>query len=193
VRVLKSVAMHREILGAHLRKLRLEHNLSLVQLSRATDISSSFLSLVETGGSDITIGRLLRLADFYEVELSDLLTGGHSEPASHVHILRADAANILHSEQEGVDAYDLSSGTRWGLVPMIGVYQPGGTVEVEQAHEHEGLLFVLDGSFELAFTGEQPVRIKRGEGAIYRTATSFRVTNVSRARGRLLAVRLHPE
>jgi len=50
--------MNRNDLGTRLRALRTERGLSLSQLESATSISSSFLSLVESGKSDITISRL---------------------------------------------------------------------------------------------------------------------------------------
>src|SRR4051812_28348017 len=52
-------------LGAALRGLRRARRLSLQDVAEATAISASFLSLVETGKSDITIGRLVRLVEFY--------------------------------------------------------------------------------------------------------------------------------
>src|SRR3954453_9815199 len=67
--------MNKIDLGTRLRALRTERGLSLSQLEAATKISSSFLSLVESGKSDITISRLVRLADFFDVELSDHALG----------------------------------------------------------------------------------------------------------------------
>jgi transcriptional regulator with XRE-family HTH domain len=64
---------HKQSIALTLRRLRTERKLTQSDVARETGISSSFLSLVEQGRSDITIGRLLRLAEFYEVELSDLL------------------------------------------------------------------------------------------------------------------------
>jgi len=89
--------MHKTGLAARLKRLRLERGLSLAQLSRATGISSSFLSLVEQAQSDITVGRLIRLAEFYDVELVDLLSGPPTAPGEHVHILRATTEHMMHS------------------------------------------------------------------------------------------------
>ena len=58
--------MNQEELGGALRALRRERKLSLGDVSSATGISASFLSLVENGKSDITVGRLMRLAGFYD-------------------------------------------------------------------------------------------------------------------------------
>src|SRR4051812_17974209 len=69
-------AMRTELnLGTTLRAIRTSRRLSLADVADATQISPSFLSLVELGKSDITIGRLTRLADFYKVSFSDLLGG----------------------------------------------------------------------------------------------------------------------
>jgi transcriptional regulator with XRE-family HTH domain len=50
--------------GAQLRALRGARRLSLGDVAKGTGISASFLSLVENGRSDITIGRLTRLVDY---------------------------------------------------------------------------------------------------------------------------------
>ncbi len=89
-------AGHKTELAARLKQLRAEHGLSLSQLARATGISSSFLSLIEQAQSDITIGRLVRLAEFYDVELADLLNGPPCAPADHVRILRTAPDHMLH-------------------------------------------------------------------------------------------------
>lgn len=56
-------------LGTKLRALRTDRGLSIAEVADATGISASFLSLVENGRSDIAIGRLMRLIDFYGVGL----------------------------------------------------------------------------------------------------------------------------
>jgi hypothetical protein len=147
---------------------------------------------VEQGRSDITIGRLIRLAEFYDVELADLLSGGHDPPADPVLVLRADTENMIHSNEASVDVFDLTAGSRWAFVPMLGVHQPGGGVEVDDVHEREAMVFVLEGTFELEFVGRNPVRLHRGEGAIYRSVAPYRFTNVGKRLGRVLALGLHP-
>jgi hypothetical protein len=75
---------------------------------------------------------------------------------------------------------------------MLAIYQPGGCVEVNDVNAREAMLFVLSGTFELRFTGDPPVRLRRGEGAIYRSVAPYRVTNVGKARGQILALGLSP-
>lgn len=184
---------HKGELAVRLKQLRAEHGLSLSQLARATGISSSFLSLIEQGQSDITIGRLVRLAEFYDVELADLLNGPPSAPPDHVRILRTAPDHMLHSPTEGVDVYDLTCGARWTLVPALSSFRPGGCIEIDDEHEHERMIYILDGTFELAFPDETPTRLRTGEGATFHSAGRYRITNVGRGQGRVLAVRVHPE
>jgi transcriptional regulator with XRE-family HTH domain len=184
---------HKSQLATRLRQLRAEHGLSLSQLARATGISSSFLSLIEQAQSDITIGRLVRLAEFYDVELGDLLSGPPTAPADHVRILRAAPDHMLHSPTEGVDVYDLTCGARWTLVPALSSFRPAGSIEIDDEHEHERMLYILEGTFELVFPGEAPTRLRVGEGVTFHSVGQYRLTNVGRGQGRVLAVRVHPE
>jgi transcriptional regulator with XRE-family HTH domain len=188
-----SPTTHKQELAARLKQLRAEHGLSLSQLARATGISSSFLSLIEQAQSDITIGRLVRLAEFYDVELPDLLNGPPSAPADHVRILRTAPDYRLHSPTEGVDVYDLTCGARWTLVPTLSSFRPGGSIEIDEEHTHERMIYILDGTFELAFPGEAPTRLRAGEGATFHSMGRYRITNVGRGQGHVLAVRVHPE
>jgi transcriptional regulator with XRE-family HTH domain len=59
--------------GAALRQVRKARGLSLHDVAEGTGISASFLSLVEKDRSDISIGRLVRLIDFYGISITDLL------------------------------------------------------------------------------------------------------------------------
>ena len=184
---------HKAKLAARLQQLRAEHGLSLSQLSRATGISSSFLSMIEQAQSDISIGRLVRLAEFYDVELADLLSGPPAALLDHVRILRTASDHMLHSPTEGVDVYDLTCGARWTLVPSLSCFRPGGSIEIDDEHEHERMIYILDGTFELAFPDETPTRLRTGEGATFRSVGRYRITNVGRGQGRLLVVRVHDE
>jgi transcriptional regulator with XRE-family HTH domain len=51
-------------LGETLRAIRVERGFSLGEVAEGTDLSTSFLSLVENGRSDISTGRLFRVARF---------------------------------------------------------------------------------------------------------------------------------
>jgi transcriptional regulator with XRE-family HTH domain len=150
-------------LGAGLRTLRRARRLSLSDVADATGISASFLSLVETGRSDITIGRLTRLVDFYGVTINDLLpaTGEDADV-----VLRADARQ-LHSPDEGIDVYLLTSGTDRAMMPMLLVFEPGAGLAEFGHHRGEEFVHVLEGVLRLEVEGSDPRVLHAGDSAYY--------------------------
>lgn len=64
---------HQPALGRRLKALRVSRGLSLKEVGAETGVSSSFISMVETGRNDLSVGRLLLLADFYGVGLDDVV------------------------------------------------------------------------------------------------------------------------
>jgi transcriptional regulator with XRE-family HTH domain len=185
--------MNRIDLGTRLRSLRTEQGLSLSQLEAATAISSSFLSLVESGKSDITISRLVRLADFFDVELNDLVEGSRVDRRP-LEVIRDGDGSVLASRAEGVTARFLGH-QRWQLSPRVSEFEPGGVFDVaegEQAaremfHHRELFMYVVAGTFEIAVHGADPVNVSRGDAVLVRDGAD-RVANVGRRPGRLLVV-----
>jgi transcriptional regulator with XRE-family HTH domain len=185
--------MNRVDLGIRLRGLRAERGLSLSQLEAATSISSSFLSLVESGKSDITISRLVRLADFFDVELGDLVEGSRVDRRP-VEVVREGDGSVLASRAEGVTARFLGH-QRWQLSPRISEFEPGGVFDVAEGeqtardmfHHRELFIYVVAGTFEITAHGDEPVEVARGDSVLIRDGAD-RVINVGRRPGRILVV-----
>jgi transcriptional regulator with XRE-family HTH domain len=185
--------MDRADLGIRLRSLRTERGLSLSQLEAATNISSSFLSLVESGKSDITISRLVRLADFFDVELGDLVEGSRVDRRP-LEVIRDGDGSVLASRAEGVTARFLGH-QRWNLSPRVAEYEPGGAFDVaegeqaarEMLHHRELFFYIVAGTFEITVHGEEPVQVSRGDAVLVRDGAD-RVVNIGRRPGRLLVV-----
>ena len=81
--------------------MRNARSLSLADVAEATGISASFLSLVENNRSDITIGRLVRLIDFYGISITDLLP--FAARPDYPEVIRPDERRSLQSPVEGID------------------------------------------------------------------------------------------
>jgi transcriptional regulator with XRE-family HTH domain len=185
--------MNRDELGSRLRALRTDRGLSLSQLEAATAISSSFLSLVESGKSDITISRLMRLADYFDVDLGDLVEGSRVDRRP-LEVIRENEGSVVASRAEGVEIRFIGH-SRWQLSPRVGEWEPGGTVEIgegeaaarELLHHHELFFYVVAGTFEITAHGEEPVRVGRGDAVLVRDGAD-RVVNIGRGMGRVLVV-----
>jgi transcriptional regulator with XRE-family HTH domain len=160
-------------LGSRLRALRTERGLSLSIVAQATDISSSFLSLVETGKNDITFGRLRRLIDFYDVALDALLP-----PVDDPVVVRAGAHRHVRSPEEGIDVFVLVPGHRdERLYAVLAVYDPDSEL-AEAAPKIDGtvLLMVLEGVIELELAGSPAITLGEGDSAHFSGARERRIT-----------------
>jgi transcriptional regulator with XRE-family HTH domain len=151
-------------LGATLRAIRTSRRLSLAEVAEATSISPSFLSLVELGKSDITIGRLTRLAEFYKISFADLLGG---EEASDADVVRVHERRLIHSEAEGIDVYLLSSDTRRMMMAMVLEFEPSAELAEYGRHQGEEFVHVLEGTLALEIEGATPRVLEAGDSAYY--------------------------
>lgn len=62
-------------IGAFLKELRKEHNLSQEQLAERFNVSSRSISRWENGNTMPDISVMIELADFYDIDIRDLLRG----------------------------------------------------------------------------------------------------------------------
>ncbi|MHB1571213.1 MAG: helix-turn-helix domain-containing protein [Solirubrobacteraceae bacterium] len=151
-------------LGETLRQLRQGRGLSLNEVGAGTGISPSFLSLVENGRSDITIGRLTRLVEYFKVSITDILpTPESTEPD----IVRASERRLIHSPAEGIDVYMLGVDTRRSMMPMLLVFEPGAELAEYGRHPGEEFVHVLTGKLRLTLTGSEPRLLGPGDSAYY--------------------------
>jgi transcriptional regulator with XRE-family HTH domain len=174
-------------LGRRLRAFRATRGLSLAQLAKRTGISSSFISLVEQGKSDITITRLLRLSQFYQVGLGDLIAedGVHGREPIVVH--RRSAAAI-HSAGEGINVYFLLTGLEHPFSATIGAYEPAATLTNEPGFDRETFAYVLNGKLSIATPGASALTVSAGDAVIYHLGRAYTWTNISRRRAHVLFV-----
>lgn len=163
-------------LGRLLREARRAHGLSLGQVAAATDISRSFLSLVENGRSDITIGRLTRLIHCYGISISDLVP---ATPPADAEIVRPQERRQLHSESEGIDFFLLAPDSNRSMMPMLVEFEPGARLAEHGRHPGDEFIIVLTGELELELEGSEPRRLRAGDAAYYSAERPHRFRNAS--------------
>ena len=123
--------------GSALRAARTAKSLSLSDVAAATSISPSFLSLVENGKSDITIGRLVRLVTFYGIHLGDLVP---VEPAAEPDLVRKSEQRTLPSPAEGIQFRLLAPSVQGVMMPMIVEFEPSAHLAEFGRHAGEEFL-----------------------------------------------------
>jgi transcriptional regulator with XRE-family HTH domain len=173
-------------LGDALRLLRRRRGLTLAQVAAATDISKSFLSLVEAGKSDITIGRLMRLVSFYDVSVTDLIPGARNHQP--VAVIRAGEGRALSSPSEGIRDIVLAPDTKRSMLPLLAVFEVGGkNVETAQ-HDGEEFLYVVDGSLKVMIEGREPVVLEPGDSMFFEATLPHSYENLADCPARIVFV-----
>lgn len=180
--------MDKTTFGDRLRAVRTARGVSLAQVEAATGISASFLSLVEQGRSDMSIGRLMRLVSYYEVDLAELVADIPAERQVDVEVLRSGDRPVFHSPSEGIDMFVFGRGPSWGLSPVLCVHEPNGSITIDDTAGVETFVYVIEGRFRFDFGDAEPVVLEAGDGAVYRSPGHYTLTNTAEGPGQILGV-----
>ena len=172
-------------LGAALREARQARGYSLAQVAAATGISKSLLSLIENDRSDVTLRRLVLLAEHYRKPIGDLMPG--TLPTDPV-VTRRRERRLVHSAGEGLDLHLLAPDANRKMMPVVAVLEPGGGSADFWSYEGEELLVVLEGQVLLELEGSTPIVLERGDCAYYVSTRQHRCSNVGKEIARILSV-----
>lgn len=147
-------------IGERLRELRSERGLSIREAAGRAGLSPSFLRLVERGESEISITRLMRLADLYGLTVGDLLVSlndarpRHRFPLEQAKRIEADDGRVT------VDYLPVPVAA---IQPFRLTLQPGATLG-DLRHATEEFFHCVEGKATLTIDGES-FRITAGDTA----------------------------
>jgi transcriptional regulator with XRE-family HTH domain len=175
-----------EGLGPRLRALRRMRGLSLAQVAAATDISSSFLSLVENGKNDLTVARLIRLASYYSVAVADLLPDVADDRPE---VVRRAHQRRIRSRSEKMDLFLLVHKGGGAMTPVIAIYELGGGTHEFISYDCEQFDHVLEGTIAVVFEGDEPIVLCEGDSAYYSAKRPHKYENVGDGPARVIHVR----
>jgi XRE family transcriptional regulator, regulator of sulfur utilization len=155
---------HSPELGAALRRARNARGLSLAEVAETTGVSRSLLSLIETGRSDITIGRLSRLARLYDIRLADLVPEPrHPDPV----VVRADDRRAMHYEAEGIDVEILMPEGPHAMQALLTTLSPRAAMKDFVVQTNEIFVLVLEGKVRTEFADGREIVLDAGDSAAF--------------------------
>ena len=165
--------------GARLRALRTEADLTLRQVAAETGISVSTLSRLESGQRRPTLELLLALAQVHRVPLDELVGAPPTaDPRVHPRPIRRGRMTIIPLSRRagGIQAYKQ-------IIP--GSARPG--TPDPRSHEGYEWLYVLDGRLRLVL-GEHDLIIPPGEAAEFDTRVPHWFASAGREAVELLSL-----
>lgn len=161
-------------LGEKLRRLRKARQLRLQELAQATGLSTSFLSMVETGKSDITLAKLQRIVQHYGITIGSLLDGS---PDDRV-MTRSTERRPLNTSTEGVTTELMVPDLNRQLEALMMTFEPGAAYEGSLLHEGEEVIFVVQGRLELILDDREHYLLSEGDTASYSSTRTHTFRNI---------------
>jgi transcriptional regulator with XRE-family HTH domain len=161
--------------GERLREIRQQRRATLRTVADRSGLSESFLSQVERGRSNASIGSLRRIAEALGVTVADLFEPkGPPSPR----VLRRGDRPALNFGVLGRKLL-LTPRPLQALEVFVGELDVGGSTGVEPySHgDSEELFVVLNGSVQLELGGELH-ELETGDSILYRSSVPHRITNV---------------
>lgn len=142
-------------IGGRLRHLRMLHGLSQRELARRTGVTNSSISLIESNGTNPSVGALKRILDGIPVGLAEFFAFEPERPRKVFY-----AAEDLVEIGRGPVSYRQVGETMFGrsLQILRECYQPGAdTGKVPLSHEGEEGGVVISGRLEVRVEDERRI------------------------------------
>jgi transcriptional regulator with XRE-family HTH domain len=174
------------MLGRRLKELRQSRGLSLKEVAAGTGLSSSFISLVETGRNEMTVGRLVTMADFFEVGLRDLIPERDTEKPV---VVRREDRLAFDSDDHLVKSEVLAAWHRGEMTSGFLTFEVGGELDEVAQYAGPQFILVLVGEVEVEFSDDTSVVLKEGDSVWFEASRPHRHVNVGRVDARLVTVK----
>lgn len=158
--------------GRRLKELRRDRDLTLAEVADATGLSASFLSMVEQGKSDISMGRLTRLASLFGASVADF-----SASARDPITTRKGRAHSVVSSDEGLRVELFTPVGELVMMPYRTEFEPGGGTMEFASHRGEEFFYVLEGEVTLELEGIGVETYQAGDSVYFHSETPHRFRN----------------
>lgn len=160
--------------GEIIKRLRLQRGRSLREVAAASGVSVSFLSQVERGQSDIALGRLARIAQYFDHDVGSLL--GYTARRAQPQFVRDDDRLSI----------DRGEGVRYEVLRLPGVamevilieFAPRTAFRDTLTHEGIDIFLVTHGETVLSVNGID-YSMRSGDCAVWSAAYKHRIRNDS--------------
>ncbi|MFD4762126.1 helix-turn-helix domain-containing protein [Streptomyces sp. NPDC058439] len=169
-----SDALADEALGARIREYRMKRRMSLRALGAAAQASPGFLSQLERGQANASIGMLRRIAAALGLTVADLFD--QSGPTGPRVVRRADRPKLQTAP--GSRKFLISQRPLGHLEVYAGEFEPGASTG-DDAYTHgdsQEILLVVSGSVRIELDGHPRV-LHVGDSIEYLSSTPHRVVN----------------
>jgi transcriptional regulator with XRE-family HTH domain len=167
--------------GQILRRFRKQHKLSIRQVAERSELSQSFLHAVEHGESDISLGRLVRLARVFGYDIGSFL--GFTTRLSKPNFIGRHDRSLV----------DRGKGVRYESLRLPGIefeletveFAPRSAFRNELSHEGIDVIYCTRGELVLVFNGTD-YAMGAGDCCVFSAAYPHKIRNDSKETSALI-------
>jgi transcriptional regulator with XRE-family HTH domain len=171
-----------------LKKLRQKRQLSLRQASALTKLSASFISSIERGLANPSVGALQRLTAAYGTSILELM----DDSSAKTLCLVRPRDRRTYIAAQGVRMEQLNFGKQHQMeLHLFTIASGAGTGESYQ-HQGEEFIFMLEGTLEVWLDDIEHYRLSAGAVMYFQSARLHRWTNTGAAAAVFLGVNSPP-
>jgi transcriptional regulator with XRE-family HTH domain len=164
--------------GSKLKNIRLTKGITIQQLSEATGLSTSFISLLENEKTDVSFSNMQKILQYFDLTIADLLENqeGHKRTvrlnnAKTVTKVRLKDAGDIGPDSEGIKILELVHEKKKKKIwPGYFIMQPGASIGPMQ-HKGEEFSHIIQGIIEVRLTdpesGKEETHILHKGDTIY--------------------------
>lgn len=166
-------------LGPRLRRLRRKSGWTLSTLAKASEVSKSMLSQIESGKTIPTLTVIYRISSALDIQPSELIEDRHR--ATHLEVIRAEQAGRTYKPNDLVFAERLNPAwLDYDLEFYRFTFESNATLSSQPhaSHTHE-ITYVEQGSIRITSANRQ-VTLKSGDSARYAVDVLHSITNIGK-------------
>jgi len=156
-------------LGARLRNLRRERGFTLQEVSNGSGLTPSFLSRLERGIVNISVGNLRKVATFFGVPITHFFT---DELVPHGIVIREGARRLVEGAEGAVRRFSLLPPEAAHLLAEVIEIPPRGASGSFRTTASRSIFYVLAGEVRCGLNG-QVVRLSSGDVLYQRRSASL--------------------
>ncbi len=166
------------MIGATIRRLREEQDMTLRQLAKDVGVSPSFLSQVEQGKSSPSLATLKSIADELQTTVGRLVGDDATQPGDRL-VTTEKQRKAFKQAGDGVQMYLLSESNPYKqMQPLLfKLGQSAASGESTYAHYGQEFVLVLKGSLEISL-GEKTYKLKKGDSIYFNSSTPHSFKNL---------------
>jgi transcriptional regulator with XRE-family HTH domain len=164
-----------QYVGKRIKNVRLKYGMSLNDLAKATDLSASFLSLLENGKAVPSLKVLDKICSYFSIHIASLF---EQEQVEDFILIPKQKQVEVDSDNERSLRFLLPK-SRACIEPVLIIIYPKSVNQEYTVHTGIEFGYILEGTIEIHIQGREPIICKEGDSVMYAANLPHKLINSS--------------